>query len=451
MDDFLFTLPVFFVFVIVALLVVRPYSASERPLMWLSFFMHQLASIGHILIMDLYYGYGDIFAYAAHGRYVAAHLRADFFGIAPGLVDVLLRRSEIAPLPFPFSGGSTGSMQVIASFAMFIFNDSLYAACAAVAGIAFLSKLALYEAAKHELSDVSQRSLLVGCMLVPSTIFWSSVLLKEPIAMIGLCIAVYGWHRVVSGKRGLSTWAALALGSWTIILIKGYIFPVLGIGLAIWFLLRSFNTRREHLVFRLWHVAAAGGLIVLAVAGTGLLLPEFAADTLEDQIVKHQVVGERVSGGSTYSLTASPGESGQLILAPVGLFTALFRPLLFEAGGFLPLISALEMSFFVVFTCIVLYRLGPMGTFSQVLRTPFLGFCVAFMVVFGTGVGLATTNLGTLARYRMPLIPFFAILLVALLQRSKQTARLPTPAAAARATWPTRSLPSSLPGSDPAR
>jgi hypothetical protein len=279
-------------------------------------------------------------------------------------------------------------------------------------------------------------------MLVPSALFWSTVLLKEPIALIGLCFAVNSGQRFISGERGFRVWLGLAGGSATIILTKGYIFPVLGIALAVWYLLTSLNARQEHVVFKLWHLIAAGALCLLAIAATGYLLPEFAIDNLEEGIAREQMGGERTGGGSHYNLAANAGSSSTLLLAPVGLFTALFRPLLFESGSALILISAAEMSFFVVFTCLALYRGGVRGTFSEVLRRPFLGFCAVFILLFGTGVGLATSNLGTLVRYRMPLIPFFAMLLLTLVQRSRQSAAVP----AASTAWPDSRLPS-LPGS----
>jgi hypothetical protein len=420
MNDFLATLPVVLIFVVLAQQVLRDFPAGERSLLWLSFFAHQVGSVCHILIMDLYYGYGDMFAYARRGRLIADHLRGDFFGLAPELIKVILQVADATQLPFEMSGSNTGSMQAIASFAMFFFNDSLYSACAAIAGLAFLSKLALYVAVRRELADVPYRGLLISCMLVPSVVFWSSALLKEPIAMIGLCAVVYGWQRFMSGERGLRVWPIIAVGSSMVILVKGYIFPVLGIGMALWFLLRSLNARRGGGI-KLWHVAAAAGLVSLALIGTAWLLPEFALDSVEEEVAKQQVVGERVRGGSTYSLGAAAGDSAsQLVLAPLGLLTALFRPLLFEAANVLSLITALEMSVFIILTGIVLYRRKIGGTIRETLRRPFLGFCAAFVVVFGTGVGLATTNLGSLARYRMPLVPFFGVLLVTLAERSKQ-------------------------------
>jgi hypothetical protein len=42
------------------------------------------------------------------------------------------------------------------------------------------------------------------------------------------------------------------------------------------------------------------------------------------------------------------------------------------------------------------------------------------VLLFGMAVGLTTTNLGTLSRYRMPLVPFFAALLVLFMDADKR-------------------------------
>jgi hypothetical protein len=136
-----------------------------------------------------------------------------------------------------------------------------------------------------------------------------------------------------------------------------------------------------------------------------------------------QVVGARVAGGSGYSLGVSAGvATNQLVLAPVALFTALFRPSLLDVTTPLILVTALEMTVFTIAALLVPFRLGIPAALSHIMRSPFLGFCAMFVLVFGTCVGLATTNLGTLSRYRMPLMPFFAILLVSLLTRKRDEA-----------------------------
>jgi hypothetical protein len=62
-------------------------------------------------------------------------------------------------------------------------------------------------------------------------------------------------------------------------------------------------------------------------------------------------------------------------------------------------------------------------------------FCATFTLALALGTGLATTNLGTLSRYRAPMMPFFFTLLLVL----RAPERVPTiaragfsPAGAAR-------------------
>jgi hypothetical protein len=60
------------------------------------------------------------------------------------------------------------------------------------------------------------------------------------------------------------------------------------------------------------------------------------------------------------------------------------------------------------------------GTLGGLFRSPFLVSSVVFILVFGVGVGLATRNLGSLSRYRMPMMPFYATTLLVLRRRGRE-------------------------------
>jgi hypothetical protein len=62
-----------------------------------------------------------------------------------------------------------------------------------------------------------------------------------------------------------------------------------------------------------------------------------------------------------------------------------------------------------------------------VWRNPLLRFALCFTVLFGTGVGLATTNMGTLSRYRIPLMPLFGPIIFYLYNRAQSPRRLALP------------------------
>lgn len=398
---------------------IRRFAPDERQLLWWSFVAHQVAALANIWITKFYYGYGDMMSYYRFGLVAADRLRADFWAMAPRLFGLILHRTDPIPIPLETFGTSTGSMQGVAAFSMYVFFDSLHATCALIAVAAFVSKVLLYLIVREEIPDIPRRPLLVACTLLPSALFWSCSLLKEPIAMIGLLVAIYGWHQFVNGRRRLLAATMVGVGCFDVILIKGYIFPALGIAAGVWHLARRLREQRGDIVFKAGHVVIVGVAAVALVAATGALLPQFGADVLSDQLAGLQSVGASIEGGSNYSLGLSAGSpASQAVLAPLGLLTALFRPLLLEVNAPIVLASALEMTLFLVGAVLVLLRRGILSSFSELIRRPFLSFCAMFVLIFGTCVGLATTNMGTLARYRMPLTPFFAVLLLALIARA---------------------------------
>lgn len=104
--------------------------------------------------------------------------------------------------------------------------------------------------------------------------------------------------------------------------------------------------------------------------------------------------------------------------APLALFTSLFRPLAFEARNFLMAINAIETTLLIAYAIRFLLRESLAKAAARIRNSPLLMFCLTFVVSLGIAVGLATTNLGTLSRYRMPLVPFFATLLLVISARS---------------------------------
>ena len=420
MTEFLPTLIVLVVVTMMASLFIPRFGRDEQPILWVSLIAHQVAAVGSVLISKYVYVWGDMLSYHQFGVAAAERLRVDFWGLAPGLVGLLFHRTDPIPLPLAIADESTGAMQAASAFAMLLCFNSLYAACSLIAGFAFLSKGLLYQVAREELPDIPRRPLLFACTLLPSALFWSCALLKEPLAMIGLLLAVYGWHQAINKRNPRRSLVLVALSSVLVILIKGYIFPVFCLAIGAWHLARTIQDRRGDVALKTGHMVLAAIVVGILVVGTGIILPRFATSTITDQLAGMQATGADVEGGSAYVLGQSSGTAGgQAALAPLGLLTALFRPLIFEVKSATAVLSAIEMTGFVLATIVVLLRRGILSSFSELVKRPFLSFCFSFVVIFGTCVGLGTTNLGTLVRYRMPMLPFFAILLLTLLARPR--------------------------------
>ncbi len=168
MSDLLPTLAVLLLCALVATFSIRRFGGSERPLIWISFFAHQVAGVLSIWVTKYYYGFGDMLSYHEFGVVAADRLRADFWQLAPGLLRLLVHTNQPLPIPAETLSSSSGAMQAISAFAMYFLFDSLYATCALIAGLAFLSKLALYSVTCKELPQLPRRHCsLLACFCRP--------------------------------------------------------------------------------------------------------------------------------------------------------------------------------------------------------------------------------------------------------------------------------------------
>jgi hypothetical protein len=279
----------------------------------------------------------------------------------------------------------------------------------------------MYLALREELPESSWMRLLGACLLVPSVVFWSSALLKESIAMIGVCAMVVGGQWISRHRRFLRGGLALLVGMGIVAMLKAYILVPLGLAAGAWFYMIAFQ-REQAPVLKGLTVLVGSVLAVGLILGTGTLFPQYSVGTFADEAAHHQEVGARFAGAADYQLddeaTGDLDDPGvvqaQIQLVPLALLTALFRPFIFEVGNAQMAVNALETSAVLWLTLLAAYRCGLRGFLRRLVETPLLVFCLVFVLGLGVGVGLATTNLGTLSRYRMPLMPFFAILLLEL-------------------------------------
>jgi hypothetical protein len=96
-----------------------------------------------------------------------------------------------------------------------------------------------------------------------------------------------------------------------------------------------------------------------------------------------------------------------LRLAPAAVIVSLFRPFLWEVNNPLMLFSSLESLLNLLLTIYLIIKLRL--KFFRYLQIPEVFFCLTFALIFAFGVGVSSYNFGTLARYKIPLYPFYLI------------------------------------------
>lgn len=390
----------------------RHYRPWERRLISYGLLAHYVGSLALISIYLYYYGYGDMLGYHRTGGMIADHLSADFANVAPKVFDLLLGRGGEELVPNR-AGGSTGSMHAVAGILSFLLGDSLLASSIFIATGAFIGKLALYSVFRRELAPEAHRAALIGSLLVPSAIFWSGSLLKESVVMFFLGTFVWGGYTLVSTRARLSGAIGLAIGVVGCALFKGYLLVPAAVAGMVWFYVRRTQLTKTEYAKPIYLVLAGAAILGLLVL-IGNYDPRYDVFRAEKQLVEEAETMGRSEGGSNYTLlrqSDTASSFGLILKAPWAVVTACLRPAIIEARNPLALANGLETLVLTTLLIGAVRKNGFAGCVRTIRNSPILAFCAVFTLLLALGVGFATTNMGTLSRYRMPLIPFFVVLL----------------------------------------
>lgn len=422
-----------------AIALARPLNRLERAFMLGSYAAHGLAGLAQVLIARGVYGGGDNLFYMSQASLLGHAIEVDPERFGAMWLELLLQREVHDSLPILGEQSSTGSMIAVATLLAIPMRYSLYGASFGATVFAYTGKWALYRALRETFAERARPPLLIAVFAMPSVVFWSSGLQKEAFVTGGMGIAWLGIHRALRGHLGVGLVLAL-VGMAPIGLLKAYTLFALAIAAAVWIGLDRLRVRSggRAVKIRPHYLILAAGIGVGAVVVLGQLFPRYSIDRLGEDIAMHQRVGAMMvaqmdspgGGASGYALGMDEEEvrlSKQLALAPLATATALFRPFPFEANNALAFAASLEMLALTIILVRSLARAGPGRMLAALLAHPVLCACLSFAVLFGAGVGLATTNFGSLSRYRMPLIPLYAtvVLLMNTLGRNANRAPLP--------------------------
>jgi hypothetical protein len=253
---------------------------------------------------------------------------------------------------------------------------------------------------------------VVAFLFLPTAVFWSSGLIKESLAMAGLCL-LWGCF--------LRLWFALTLRPWEILLafvaawvvwsLKYYFLGALvPVAMASLFLHKMFVTgitfRSLFSKILIWILVMLVPLVLVT-----LLHPNFQPDRLMGVIVDNYLAFQNLSAPedliSYHDLR--PEWQSLLVNSPKAAFAGLFRPMIWEASNVLQALVAIEN------TLLLVLAFTSIGSMRQVIRSPYrllIGSVLVYAVALATFLALSTPNFGTLSRYRVGFLPLLAMVLL---------------------------------------
>jgi hypothetical protein len=236
--------------------------------------------------------------------------------------------------------------------------------------------------------------------------------------MGGIGFMLVGLHIFIMRKKYVLGSVLVAAAGYLVGVIKAYIMFPLFLAAGAWFAVHRIQQtgRNIKVLTSPVYLVIGAGLSLGLVMVVSQLFPRFALENLANEISTLQALYARQHAGSTIVIGDPTQTSlgGQLAFAPLALVSALLRPLIFEVHNATSLINGLEMMVILWLWWEVLRRRRS-GAITAIAQNPFLVFCTIFVLVFALPVGLAAPNLGSLSRYRIPMMPFYICVLLSLL------------------------------------
>ncbi|UXX81115.1 hypothetical protein N7E81_08375 [Reichenbachiella carrageenanivorans] len=388
------------------------------------------------LIYQFYYGGGDTFTFHTHGsRWI---WQAFIDSPLTGLKLLLSPAGTYDGGIYQYSSKiwmyrDEASLFVIKITAFFdLFTGATYSATALFfATFAFSGHWAMFSVFQ-KMYPHRTKHLAIACLFIPSVVFWGSGILKDTITLAALCWMTYALLRMtIFNKVTLINLFLILFMGWMIFAIKIYILLCFLIAASVFLYFQYISAIRNPL----FKIALAPLLITIFLGGGWLAMEKIAAEDSRyalDNIAQTAMVtaydirygwGARHGDNSGYTLGELDGSIGSLIkLAPQGVIVTLFRPWPWEIKNPLMLLAALESLILLITTIYIFTRKNRFPIFS-LLKHPILIFCLSFAVLFAFAVGVSTYNFGTLMRYKIPVMPFYALFLVLLSNRPNPLAK----------------------------
>lgn len=388
------------------------------------------------LIYALYYGGGDTIAY-----FNGAKSLVNLMFENPGAAYSIIIENDLSPENWSAFNINTGyppwymwrdsntfSVVRYSSFVCLFGANSLIPSSLLTACISYLGIWKLYRLFNNLYKGV-EFQLAVTILFIPTLIFWGSGIMKDTYVLGATCWFTYNFYQVfINRKKVVPNVILLVVNLFLIISIKPYIILSLLPGSMLWLnsaYLKNLSSGvlRFMLLPFLVLIIGAGGY--LAFSNLGSLMGNYGdLDKAMEQakVIQEDLLREDQYGSNSYKLGELDGTlSGALSLGPMAIFTALYRPLFFEIGSPLMVISVLENTFLLGFTLFLIFRTGPAGIIKKFVSEPLILYALIFSIILAFGVGIASTNFGAMVRYKTPLVPFFftAIFLIYHLNKRK--------------------------------
>ena len=317
------------------------------------------------------------------------------------------------------TGSNTDRMISLLGPILVLTNDSFVGASLVICAFGFMGQIFLHRGLRLGLAPCKKAEQFIdfGCLFLPSVVFWSAAMLKDPMGLFGLGLAVYGWKAFLYRRNLAKTILYVTVGVYACFLFRPQIAPCVLLAAMLAICLGSAgmtSSKRGLLFFGTLGICVVSLFIWTVIDATS----DTSVSLLPAQIHENAMWYTDTNWGHVGSATAA-GTWGALTLgAPFAIVNVLFRPFPWDVINPVMAVAALE-NLYIVWTVIFITKrsklLWRFGSGTERMEFVFLATAVLSISLL---VGASTLNLGSTSRYRIPALPmlFGAAALVAAME-----------------------------------
>lgn len=345
----------------------------------------------YIDAIGVYYGGGDYDNYVFEGS---------------RLFDLLLSRNfEAYVSSSHWVGGQfwgTAALNYIISLVGWPFLFSLHGVSIFFSTLAYVGVICFAEAFDNAFPREMVKRYVWIVVFFPSLSFWTSVVGKDALLLLGLGLVFLGVSRYALPATRKRKLPLILLGMALVFLVRPQVAALVGgtLGVSMWL----GSSRRWSLMRVVQGVTMLAGGVWIGVVGLNALGIDASGE-----------------GVSTYSQTRSEVTAAQVTISGVsaeaggnpvlGLVNVFFRPFPWEARSITLLLSSMEL---VAVWSLILMRWRSVHLFvRRYRRNPFFVMAVFFLFIYALAFGTIVSNLGMIARQRIHIFPMLVVLVAA--------------------------------------
>lgn len=257
-------------------------------------------------------------------------------------------------------------------------------------------------------------ALLISLCFIPTCFFWSSGLLKESLTWAILCILISIFIDIKTeiNKVTFLKWAIFTFLLYVLLGIKFYFFAALIVTMAVGLFL---NYESSESIIKKYFIL--GTIILISAIGLLIFKPQLPFNNFLISLVEnHNATLKHPAMLNSYRssiqfISLEPTFLSILKNAPLALFSALFRPFIWEAKGLFQTLVAVQNTIVLIF---MLFKLWSLDKNRHISKLVFWGSgtSLTFVIISGVFLAIASPNFGTLERYKSIFYPFFVFVIL---------------------------------------